>query len=252
MGIVYKIENKITKESYIGSTVNFRKRVFTHKLKLKKNCHSSKLLQESYNKYGVDNFDYVIISECENFREVEQKLLNETKYVLNARRVATGGDMISNHINKDLIIKKSIEILRNCKQSPRYGDKNSNWRGGISKTSCLDCGSIINGFNLRCRKCFYKQRDISGAKNPFYNKHHSEETKEKIRKKNLGKKNIAQSKPLLIHGIEYGNLSEASIALGINLTTIRHRVISANPKFIEYKYLKNSNDYPEGEYTISL
>jgi len=236
-GIVYKIVNKITLEYYVGSTINYKKRISTHKTKLKKGVHSSKKLQQSYDKYGKESFDFIIVCETEKYRELEQDILNKEKNLYNSTNRASGGDMISNHPNRDEIIKKSIERLRNAKP-PKigYGEENPNWRGGISKTKCVSCGKTIIGYNTKCKKCYFNERDISGNKNPFYGKTHSEETKEKLRNSHLGKINIAQSKQLVINGIEYINANEASRYLNIKPSTIRHRVISKNPKFENYKY----------------
>lgn len=59
---VYKIINKTTGKYYIGSTVmTFLKRLQHHISRLRANKHKNPYLQNSYNKYGEDDFQFDII-----------------------------------------------------------------------------------------------------------------------------------------------------------------------------------------------
>lgn len=72
---VYKIENKLTKKVYIGSAIDCHSRFKCHKYRLKTGVHHSAHLQASYNKYGLDNFEFILIEKVDNFinlREREQ------------------------------------------------------------------------------------------------------------------------------------------------------------------------------------
>jgi group I intron endonuclease len=60
---IYIILNTVTKDCYIGSAVNFRKRWNNHKSDLVKNKHHSKIMQNSYNKHG-NVFEYSILLFC--------------------------------------------------------------------------------------------------------------------------------------------------------------------------------------------
>ena len=62
---IYKITNLISNKSYVGSSVDIICRWYQHKTTLKNNKHHSIKLQRAYNKYGVENFKYEIIEECE-------------------------------------------------------------------------------------------------------------------------------------------------------------------------------------------
>jgi group I intron endonuclease len=64
MSYIYKILNLTNNKIYIGSTNNYKKRFREHKIKLKHNKHHSIFLQNAYNKYGIENFEYIIIEEC--------------------------------------------------------------------------------------------------------------------------------------------------------------------------------------------
>ena len=58
---VYKIENKITKDCYIGSSVNYAYRKWCHIKRLREGIHHSIILQNSWNKYGESMFSFSIL-----------------------------------------------------------------------------------------------------------------------------------------------------------------------------------------------
>lgn len=71
---IYKIENIINNKVYIGSSVCIEDRWIKHKTDLSSGKSCSIKLQNSYNKYGKENFIFSIIEECvkENLIEREQ------------------------------------------------------------------------------------------------------------------------------------------------------------------------------------
>lgn len=70
-------------------------------------------------------------------------------------------------------------------------------------------------------------QERTGDKNPFYGKHHSEETKEKLRQANKGK--IPPNRyAVSIDGVEYPALIIAAKELGINTSTLLNRIRSKN------------------------
>lgn len=68
---IYKIVNTVTNDFYIGSTkVCFRRRFCQHKSDLRKNIHKNIHLQRAYNKYGKNNFSFIILEVMDNLDEI--------------------------------------------------------------------------------------------------------------------------------------------------------------------------------------
>lgn len=61
---IYKITNTISKNIYIGSSVDIKNRWRQHRYYLMRNKHQSVHLQNAWNKYGVTCFIWEIIEEC--------------------------------------------------------------------------------------------------------------------------------------------------------------------------------------------
>lgn len=61
---VYAVVNKITQQRYIGQSMNISKRFVEHKGMLKNGNHSNIYLQQAWDLYGSNNFDFVILEEC--------------------------------------------------------------------------------------------------------------------------------------------------------------------------------------------
>ena len=59
---IYTIICKTTGKYYIGSAVWIRKRWRNHREDLRKGKHHNLYLQRAWNKYGEDNFDFIVFS----------------------------------------------------------------------------------------------------------------------------------------------------------------------------------------------
>ena len=74
---IYKIQNQINGDFYIGSSKDLKRRQKDHFSLLKRNKNKSILLQRAVNKYGIDNFEFIILEEC----PIDQLFILEQKYV---------------------------------------------------------------------------------------------------------------------------------------------------------------------------
>jgi hypothetical protein len=88
---IYIINNLKNKKFYIGSSKNLYDRLHQHFHNLKYKKHHSNHLQNSYNKYGEDAFNYSILELCnvENLEEREQYWIDFLKPVYNKRLDST-------------------------------------------------------------------------------------------------------------------------------------------------------------------
>jgi group I intron endonuclease len=82
---IYKIENIITGDFYIGQSINLKKRKYQHFYELKRNKHYNKYLQYSYNKYENKNFEFSILLYCDanNLTFYEQLLVDNLNPTFN-------------------------------------------------------------------------------------------------------------------------------------------------------------------------
>lgn len=239
---IYKITNSINGNSYYGSSKNITKRWLRHKNELNKNKHINVLLQRAWNKYGEENFIFEIVEECDEplLLKIEQKYLDSNPEY-NIGKKSSGGDNLTNNPKRIEIIEKMTISSRKVfglmsdedkkKKFSKPMELNPNWRGGTSRNYCK-CGKEITPLNKTCNEC----RPRSDKDNPFYNKKHTKETKDRLSIIRKGTYNGEQNKPIIIDGIEYRSSGEASKILGIPMVTIRWRVLSKNKDFEKYKY----------------
>ena len=77
MAYIYRIINKVNGKFYIGSTKDISKRWYQHCFALNNNTHYNTHLQNAWNKYGEENFEFEILEECDDNKqfEIEQEYL---------------------------------------------------------------------------------------------------------------------------------------------------------------------------------
>lgn len=112
-GKIYKIENDIDDEVYIGSTVQpLCERWGGHKREINRNKYKCKLYQK-IREYGVEHFKIVLVEEypCDN---VEQLKAKEAEYI---RQMGTLNHTIPNRTKKQYWEDKKEQINENRRQT---------------------------------------------------------------------------------------------------------------------------------------
>ena len=142
---IYKIINKINGKYYVGSSIDIYQRWRNHKSQLKRNIHKNPHLQNAWNKYGENNFQFIIEKEVSlnQLLEEEQKLI-------------------------DLHFGKSYCYNINSGVTKLYGNYNPFYGKHHTEISKQKMGGAII--------------DYTGHNNPFYGKIHTKETKETWKK----------------------------------------------------------------------
>lgn len=200
---VYCIENVINNKKYIGCSTQIKVRWQNHKRLLKANKHENCHLQEEYNQYGENAFDYYIIEECpvDNLTEREIYWIKYFDSKNSGYNLTDGGGGLSNP--PDDIKKKISEGLK--------GEKNG-----------------MYGVHLK------------GALNGNYGRHHSDSAKKKMsesKKKLRGVKSphrrpvqasTGEIFPIMLEAVKWAGLQDGSsigkCCKGVSKTAGRHPI----------------------------
>lgn len=70
---VYEIVNTVNGHKYIGSAVNIKSRWRSHFYHLNKNKHHSSHLQNAWNKFGADCFEFSVVEYCDKAKLIERE-----------------------------------------------------------------------------------------------------------------------------------------------------------------------------------
>lgn len=96
---IYGIKNLSNGKIYVGKTINnFGDRWDCHRAQLRGGYHSNHGLQEDWNAYGEQNFEFVILYECNNNESVDELNSLEIEFISTykdrgeAYNIAPGGD----------------------------------------------------------------------------------------------------------------------------------------------------------------
>jgi group I intron endonuclease len=153
---IYKITNKINNKVYIGESLDIRRRWKEHLDNLNNNKHHSYKLQNDWNKYGEDNFDFRVISaldDCINsYIDKFISLLYEHKYIKEYDSLNNGynvEDTLKEILNGNKIIedeKRDISILK--KYTDKIKNKIIKEKGGIIYLNCFSINDIKKDTNL--------------------------------------------------------------------------------------------------------
>jgi len=183
---IYIIKNKLNNKIYIGSAVDIVDRWRRHKILLQKNKHHSPILQNSWNKYGKENFDFIIVEECN-----KDILISREQYYLDILLKANDDNFTffkSNGYNVNHRADSSLgrEFTEETKvKMSKIKSKNGKLKD--IEFSKIDINTFYNNkiININNKETL-KPKDKN---NPFYKKSHTEESKRIMSEKKMGENN---------------------------------------------------------------
>lgn len=192
---IYLIKSKIKPDRiYVGSAIDIKRRWYVHKYDLKNKKHSSIKLQRHYNKYGFDDLEFEIFDLC----DINYLINNEQFYInifnpyFNYNKIA-GSQLGYKHRQetKDKMSKSRLgykhrpETIEKLKgRIPANKGKHISEETRIKMKRKIPWNKGLKDiYTEETKDKMSKKGKLRvGNNNPFYKKHHSEETKEKIRK----------------------------------------------------------------------
>lgn len=184
---IYKITNTINNKVYVGSSINLKGREYKHFWMLKKGFHDNHYLQNSFDKYGKENFIFEIIDFCEHKELISREnelikfygannldkgynlaLVNEfrkntyndevkiklSKYFLNKNGNILKYSLTNIQTNQEYIFETLVEGANYLIENGFAKGKPNNVRMAISNS--LRGKKLNNGHNGSIRKTCYK------------------------------------------------------------------------------------------------
>jgi len=162
---IYCIINLVSGKRYVGQARNLKTRWYTHIRRLEGKVHHNRHLQQSWSKYGLQNFIFEVLQFC----DVGQLMANEQFWInyFESWKRDKGYNIERFVVEKKVVAEETKRKMRIAKQGMYSGADNPNFGNGDK---------------------------IRGAKNPNFGKHRSEETKKKISEARKGK-NCGEENP---------------------------------------------------------
>lgn len=273
---VYWILNKVNRKRYIGHSIDIHKRWKTHKKNLNNNKHKNRHLNASWNKYGSKAFEFSVVEECDKSLRKELEVYHIDKYNTfidsskgyNKTRGGDGtGIGIENHksipCNINGVYYESMGIAsRELKVN--YGcltrRLRSSSHGFVNWCFCDSFGKIIKKEpkkkNRRRKRCFidgiYYESKLNASKelgvdqstvirrinsdNPKFEKWLECDMDGNVINKKIRDLVSNNARSVIILGIRYNSLKDASINLNVSVSLIHKRVNSPKEIWVDWCY----------------
>lgn len=122
---IYCIKNTLNGKFYLGSSVNIYDRRKRHFSDLNRNAHCNKILQNSWNRYGSENFKFEVLAKCpkEYLHKLEQWFLDTQKPEFNIRPLADsnlGAKRTKEQLENQKVV---MRIVRGTRKNARLNDE---------------------------------------------------------------------------------------------------------------------------------
>jgi group I intron endonuclease len=136
MFVLYEIKNKETDFRYIGCSKDYENRWVRHKRSLTAKAHHNPHLQNAWNKYGESSFEFSVIKELdsEEFMFLEEReLISNSNNLYNIAEGGYGGDVFTNHPNKEEYRQKLSKAQIERNKDPKERETSNVFRGLVGK-----------------------------------------------------------------------------------------------------------------------
>ena len=121
---VYRIVNNVNGKCYVGSSIDLRLRRTQHFNALLHNKHINNILQNAYNKYGIDAFEFEVLEIIDITDDIKKRLLDREQFWIdnlnpeyNILRVA-GSNLGYNHTEETK--QKISNSMKGVKKSEEH------------------------------------------------------------------------------------------------------------------------------------
>lgn len=232
------------------------------------------------------SYKEIEVEDKKQLQILEERYINfcwNSGKLYNVSKMASGGDLISYHPNHDEIVRKTSETIKKRyakmteeerkflserikgEKNPNYGNKWSDEqrkRASLMQKKKMKDGTCsllkLHGKTYEELYGEEKAREMKekislraskkiGEKNPFFGKHHSEETKQKLAKANKGRKNETQAKKVLYNGVIYESAADCGRKIGISNVTVSYR---AKNNIYGFSYIGENDNLPQRQAPI--
>lgn len=231
---IYKIVNKLNRKVYIGQSVDIRRRWLAHN---NWKNRTASAIGRAIIKYGVENFDYIIIEEC------DRDMLNEREkyWILKTNTIApigynlsSGGD--SNYYCSEESKRKMSLAQTGKKRSIAAIEKFKKTMSEIGWCHPIEEHKIAlsKAASLRNKNHpeYITKMNEARLGLPSWNKGKKlpKEQVEKMRLKKIGVPAVWRNKAIQRNdGIVFASITSASIQMGVNRASI-HKVLKGTRK----------------------
>jgi group I intron endonuclease len=256
----YLIKHIESGKFYVGSSKDINKRILNHYYNLNNGTHHNSNLQDLWNNDGSFTQTFFVTGNRQTAFELEQKIINDnrnSKLMLNIGLSVSGGDNITLHPNKSVILDKikagvldrysKMTVAEKKEKHGKNGENNPMYGKSHTEEARLKIRKANLGITRRsgyhlteeCKKLLSEKAKLrTGDKNSFYGMKHTDEYKKnasiRMKSKNFLPGN---SRSVIINGEKFVSLMAAARFLNVSQALIIYRIKSNLPKYNHYAYI---------------